>query len=121
MIPPRPSIPPPRVTVTTPMRSEPPFLPTAGIDDRVFKYIENHNGEISLSKASEEIGIELNELKEAVERLRNSGLLAIRSDQSNLPSSPPPLRRKVCVNCFRLIDIEDRYCTECGYEQPLTS
>ena len=118
-IPPRPSVPPPRVTVTTPMRTE-PSPSTGGIDDRVFSYIEAHNGEISLSKASSDIGIALNELQEAVERLRNSGRLALQNDQTNVPSPPAPLSRKVCVNCSRLIAVEARYCTNCGYVQPTT-
>ncbi len=36
----------------------------------------------------------------------------------NLAPSPIPVRQKVCVNCSRLIELEARYCPNCGQLQP---
>jgi hypothetical protein len=36
----------------------------------------------------------------------------------SLAPSPLPVRQKVCVNCSRLIEIEARYCPNCGQLQP---
>jgi hypothetical protein len=112
----RTNLPPPRVTITTPMTSE-PFPSPADIDDRVLKYIEAHRGEISLSRASSELDITAAELQAAIGRLRSVGLLGLQDEQTQA-SPAPPLRQKVCVSCSRLIEREARYCTECGSEQP---
>lgn len=112
----RTNLPPPRVTITTPMTREP--LPsTADTDDRVFNYIEAHRGEISISRAASELDITVTELQAAIGRLRSAGLLGLQDEQAQA-SPVPPLRQKVCVNCSRLIEREARYCTECGSEQP---
>ena len=42
-------------------------------DDKVFDYIVEHEGVISLSQASEELGISIEELKTSVERLKKEG------------------------------------------------
>jgi hypothetical protein len=36
----------------------------------------------------------------------------------SLAPSPIPVRQKVCVNCSRLIELEARYCPNCGQLQP---
>lgn len=36
----------------------------------------------------------------------------------SLAPSPLPVRQKVCVNCSRLIELEARYCPNCGQLQP---
>jgi len=45
-------------------------------DDKVYDYIVKHEGVISLSKASEDLGISVDELKEITERLKKQGRLA---------------------------------------------
>ena len=112
----RTNLPPPRVTITTPMTSE-PRPSTADIDDRVLKYIEDHGGEISLSRASSEIDITATELQAAIGRLRSSGLLGLQEEQAQA-SPVPPLQQRVCASCSRPIEREARYCSRCGAEQP---
>jgi len=67
-----------------PTRMEPKPQPTVRIipleafpsmDDKVFDYIAEHEGVISLSQASEELGISLEELKASIERLKKEGKL----------------------------------------------
>jgi hypothetical protein len=45
------------------------------IDNRVFDYIAEHEGVISLSRASNELGISMEELKASIERLKKEGKL----------------------------------------------
>jgi hypothetical protein len=109
-------LPPPRVTITTPMTAE--LTPsTSEIDDRVFRYIEAHGGEISLSRAASELSLAVAELQASIGRLRSAGLLGLQDEQTEV-GAIPPLRQKVCVRCGGLIELEARYCTECGSEQP---
>ncbi len=58
-----------------PAESRAPVVASA-IDDRVFNYIVAHEGVISLSKAAQELGIHLDELKAATERLKRAGRLS---------------------------------------------
>jgi hypothetical protein len=144
----RTSIPPPRVTVSTPIRVQ-ASESTTSIDDEVLKYIESHNGEISLSKTAAELGISTQELQVTIDKLKSRGFLGpqeeTQSDSSSprmpqnqeqmqtpiprthtnnsnqlesLAPSPLPVRQKVCVNCSRLIEFEARYCPNCGQLQP---
>jgi len=48
-------------------------LETTSIDDKVFHYIFEHEGVISLSQASEELEISIDELKASIERLKKEG------------------------------------------------
>lgn len=48
----------------------------SSLDDKVYDYIVKHEGVISLSAASAELGIPVDELKEIAERLKNQGRLA---------------------------------------------
>jgi hypothetical protein len=55
--------------------------PVAGIrntrdEDNVYNYIVNHQGIISISVASEELGIPVEQLKEITERLKREGKLS---------------------------------------------
>ncbi|MBS7622617.1 hypothetical protein KEJ39_02940 [Candidatus Bathyarchaeota archaeon] len=112
----RADLPPPRVTITTPMTVE-PTPSTSEIDNRVFSYIEAHGGEISLSKAASELSLAVAELQASIGRLRSAGLLGLQ-DEKTEAGTITPLRQKICVRCARLIELEARYCTECGSEQP---
>jgi hypothetical protein len=144
----RTSLPPPRVTVSTPIRVQ-ASESTTSIDDEVFKYIESHSGEISLSKAAAELGITPQELQVTIDKLKSGGFLGPQeetqpdssntrmpqnqeqvqtaipntpTDNSNqlesLAPSPILVRQKVCVNCSRLIELEARFCPNCGQLQP---
>jgi predicted transcriptional regulator of viral defense system len=46
------------------------------LDDKVYDYIVKHEGVISLSAASAELGISVEMLKEITERLKKQGRLA---------------------------------------------
>ncbi len=48
-------------------------LETTSIDDKVFHYIVEHEGVISLSQASEELEISIDGLKASIERLKKEG------------------------------------------------
>jgi len=45
------------------------------LDDRVYRYIEEHEGVISISQATRELAITVNKLKQAIERLKSQGRL----------------------------------------------
>ncbi len=113
----RASLPPPRVTVTTPMRSE-SYPSTISVDDRVLNYIEAHDGEISLSKAAADLGLSLSELQDAIGRLRSSGFLGLQGEHPSPPGLTQPSSQKACVHCSRLLEANARFCTDCGAEQP---
>jgi len=57
----------------------PSTIPTAvaipNLEDRVYEYIAGHEGVISLSKAAEELGITVEQLKEVTEKLKREGRL----------------------------------------------
>ena len=142
------NLPPPRVTVSTPISTQ-SAESTTSIDDEVFKYIESHEGEISLSKAATDLGISSQELQVIIDKLKSGGFIdsqqepqpdsttpqisqnqepmqttipQTQTDNSNQLESRPstllPVRQKVCVNCSRLIEFEARYCPNCGQLQP---
>jgi membrane protease subunit (stomatin/prohibitin family) len=102
------------------MRSEPP-APETSVEDRVLSYIETHDGEISLSKAASDLGLSLGELQTAIARLRSVGILGLQSEQGSPPDQAQPPRQKACVHCSRSIDVDARFCTNCGAEQPQSS
>jgi len=52
-----------------------PAVPPSTLDDKVYDYIVKHEGVISTSKASSDLGLSVNELKEITERLKKKGLL----------------------------------------------
>jgi hypothetical protein len=56
----------------------PPIQPATvpSLDDRVYNYIVKHEGVISLSAASADLGISADELKETTGRLKKQGRLA---------------------------------------------
>jgi hypothetical protein len=45
------------------------------LDNLVFKYLERHGGEISLSRASKELNISQLELSQSISRLQENGLI----------------------------------------------
>ncbi len=58
----------------TPMAMAAPASPS--LDDKVYDYIVKHEGVVSLSVASEDLGISVEEFKEIAERLKKQGRLA---------------------------------------------
>jgi len=107
---------PPRVTVTSPMKGE-LYPETPDDDERIFKYIEAHDGEISVSKALGDLGMSLGEFQDSVGRLRSTGRLSVQSEFVEA-GMQIPVGQRLCVNCSRPIELEAKYCAVCGYEQP---
>lgn len=64
--------------VPTPIVVREPPVTTAptSLDDRVYRYIIDHDGTISLSKASNDLGITMDALKASIARLKESGKLS---------------------------------------------
>ncbi|MBS7650981.1 hypothetical protein KEJ35_06500 [Candidatus Bathyarchaeota archaeon] len=50
------------------------------LDERVYKYIVEHSGVISWSKASQDLGLSVEEIKEATRRLKEAGRIAPSSE-----------------------------------------
>lgn len=46
------------------------------VDERVYDYIVKRHGEISLSRASTDLGLSVDEVKRSTERLKKKGRLA---------------------------------------------
>jgi len=46
------------------------------LDERVYNYIVEHEGTIALSQAAKDLGITVDELNAAIERLKSQGRLA---------------------------------------------
>jgi len=62
----------PRIPSLAPL---PPPRTNEEIDNLVFKYIEEHAGDISPSRASKELNISQGELSQSISRLQKSGLI----------------------------------------------
>ena len=58
-----------------PQAPSPPPRTNEEIDNLVFKYIEEHAGDISPSRASKELNISQQELSQSILRLQKSGLI----------------------------------------------
>jgi len=53
------------------------IIPTApSLEDKVYEYIAKHEGVISMSKAAEELGVPVEQLKEITEKLKKEGRLS---------------------------------------------
>jgi len=56
--------------------TEPPSIPRVPtLEDKVYEYIANHEGVISLSKAAEDLGITVDRLKQITDKLKKEGRL----------------------------------------------
>jgi hypothetical protein len=62
----------PSMIVPTPM---PNLVAGQSLDERILSYVEGHHGEISISRASYEIGVTESELKESLSRLSEKGVI----------------------------------------------
>ncbi len=50
----------------------------AGIEERVYDYARKHNGELSIQSCAQDIGKSPEEVKIAIQRLRDNGKVATR-------------------------------------------
>ncbi|MGQ9640125.1 MAG: hypothetical protein ACUVUB_06740 [Candidatus Bathyarchaeia archaeon] len=109
------NLPPPMMTLTPPGRIE--RQPAMTIEEKVFKYIEAHDGTISLSQASSDLNMSISELQAAIGRLRSAGFLSIQTGQVNLNRNQT-IWQRTCVNCLKPIEGDAKYCSVCGFKQP---
>ena len=79
------------------------------VDDRVLNYLSDHHGEISITRASQELGTNLQQLTDTLSRLQSKGL--IQRDSAFVE------RMRNCVSCKRTIGADEPFCSYCGTKQ----
>jgi len=79
------------------------------IDERVLNYLSDHHGEISITRASQDLGMSLQQLTDALSRLQSRSL--IQKDSAFVE------RMRNCVSCKRTIGADEPFCSYCGTEQ----
>jgi hypothetical protein len=79
------------------------------IDDHVLNYLSDHHGEISVTRASQELSINLQQITEALSRLQSRGLIQKESAFVE--------RMRNCVSCKRTIGADEPFCSYCGTKQ----
>ena len=84
-------------------------VPVVSLDDRVLNYLSDHHGEISITRASQELSINLQEITEALSRLQSRGLIQKESAFVE--------RMRNCVSCKRTIGADEPFCSYCGTKQ----
>ena len=87
--------------------TSPPTEPS--LDSRITEYLASHPGEISLGRASEELGVDRERLLTSVSRSQSRGLLQRESTFIE--------RMRNCVACKRTIGAAERFCSYCGARQ----
>jgi hypothetical protein len=81
------------------------------VDKLVFKYLEEHRGEMSLSRASQELGILQVDLTQSISRLQRHRLIQ--------REFPPIERMRVCASCKKTIGEGESFCSYCGAKQAI--
>ena len=94
-------------TQVSPIRPQTP--PPASVDDRVLNYLSDHHGEISITRASQDLSINLQQLVESLSRLQSIGLIQKESAFVE--------RMRNCVSCKRTIGADEPFCSYCGTKQ----
>jgi Mn-dependent DtxR family transcriptional regulator len=92
--------------VTSPVT---PPTPVVSVDDRVLSYLSDHHGEISITRAAQDLGINLQQLTESLSRLQSRGLIQKESAFVE--------RMRNCVSCKRTIGADEPFCSYCGIKQ----
>lgn len=85
-----------------------PQTPITSVDERVLNYLSDHHGEISITRASQELSTGLQQLTESLSRLQNKGLIQ---------ESAFVERMRNCVSCKRTIGADEAFCSYCGTKQ----
>lgn len=83
--------------------------PLPNFEDRVLNYLSDHHGEISITRASQELGISLQELTNILSRLQGRGLIQKESAFVE--------RMRNCVSCKGTIGADEPFCSYCGTKQ----
>jgi len=83
--------------------------PVLNIEDHVLNYLSDRHGEISITRASQELGTNLQQLTDTLSRLQSRGLIQKESAFVE--------RMHNCVSCKRTIGADEPFCSYCGTEQ----
>ncbi len=83
--------------------------PGVTVDERTLNYLSDHHGEISITRASQELGTNLQQLTESLSRLQSRGL--IQKEAAFVE------RMRNCVSCKRTIGADEPFCSYCGTKQ----
>lgn len=83
-----------------------------GVDDRVLKYVEDHQGGISIQRTSRDLNLTTEQLVEALTRLQNKGL--VHREETTFVE-----RMRTCSACKKTIGADEAYCSYCGVKQIL--
>jgi len=107
---------PPAVREGAPRPSVPSQVPPARtvktndeIDKLVMNYLQEHRGEMSTSRASQELHISQVDLTQSISRLQGHGLIQ--------REAPPIERMRVCASCKKTIGEGEPFCSYCGSKQ----
>jgi len=82
------------------------------MDDRVLKYLEAHQGGISIRRTSKDLDVSTDELIESLTRLQTKGL--IQRDETTFVE-----RMRNCQLCSKTIGADEPFCRFCGAKQVL--
>ncbi len=83
--------------------------PPVGFDDVVLDYLSAHHGEISVTRASQDLGASLQQVTESLSRLQHRGLIQRQSAFVE--------RMRNCVSCNKTIGADEPFCSYCGTKQ----
>ena len=81
-----------------------------GMDERVLKYLEAHQGGISISRTSQDLDVATDQLIESLTRLQTKGL--IQRDETTFVE-----RMHNCHVCGKAIGADEPFCRYCGAKQ----
>ena len=84
----------------------------SGMDDRVLKYLEAHQGGISIRRTSKDLDVSTEQLIESLTRLQTKGL--IQRDETTFVE-----RMRNCQSCGKTIGADEPFCRYCGAKQVL--
>jgi len=85
---------------------------STGIDERVLKYLEAHQGDISVTRTSKDLDVTTDQLIESLTRLQTKGL--IQRDETTFVE-----RMRNCQSCGKTIGADETFCRYCGVKQVL--
>jgi hypothetical protein len=86
-----------------------PQTSAVSIDDGVLNYLSDHRGDISITRASQELGISLQQVTESLSRLQSKG--RIQKESAFVE------RMRNCLSCKRTIGADETFCCYCGTKQ----
>lgn len=95
---------------TSPWGPLTPQTTTVSFDDTVLNYLSDHHGEISITRASQELDTSLQQVTESLSRLQSKGLI-------QRESAAFVERMRNCVSCKKTIGADEPFCCYCGTKQ----